>query len=375
MTYQEIKESIQSATENQNEHITLTSAAHELGIDLNSRIERSAFAKAIASHNLTISIVPIKKIEIKLRISKDKKPSPLIFNLREDPLALNLDKLIGFYPRKKDIEKIITHDSFEETRLRRILSFDYALAKNLSPIFPEWLANLNNTGQENKLPLIYDEKLEYLSHYRCHEFYIETSSLKNNISDDKIYLIAKEFRGKETLIKKYTSKLIDEEYRNLYPDPSNAGDYVINEWSNDLIKDLNCAFFQLNKINHNPELKHCLKKNSIDIETVLKRWFKKRWAGKKDLRRESIENAYRLIADKEVKIKLDLLGVPNECKDRNQPGATDAMILLDFLAERNLKKDRNCYRNKKNFTPAFNKAISVRAKELGHSIYSIAKAK
>lgn len=375
MTYQEIKQSIQSATENQSEHITLTSAAHELGIDLNSRLERSAFAKAIASHKLTVSVVPIKKIETKLRISKDKKPSLLIFNLREDPLALDLGDLLGFKPRNQDIEKVITNDNLEDTELPHILSFDYALKKDFSPTFPGWLANSHKPRHPNKPSLIYDEKSEYLPHYRYHEFYIETSNLKNNMSDEKIYLVAKEFREEKSSIKQDTYKLIDDVYGYFYPDPSNAGDYEINEWSNDLIKDLNCAFYHLRKINQNHELKEKLEENKISIEAVLKRWFKERWAGKKDLWKDSDEKAYRLISDHSVKINLHEFSITEECKRRNQPGATDAMILIDLLAESNFKKKRDCYRNKKNFIPAFNKAISVRAKELGHNIYSIAKAK
>jgi len=372
MTYRELKESLDLAkrASSREKLITLTSVSNQLEINLASRVERTALANAASTLDLILYIKPRVKPKIRLRISEEKKQLNLsIASIKEDPLQLNLDALNGFIPRNKDVESILTSNTGKDPEAIKTLSFDLGLI-DASQVFPKWLAHC----QKLKAPL-YQKDID-INHYGHHEFYIEDLDFnQKNISDENLFFLKAEIDNKIDQIKAKTSTLINNLYLGLYPDPDIIGRYETNKWSNRLIKDLNCAFFHLQKIRHDSDLKAELEANDIKMENIIKHWFKNRWEGIKDLRKESAESSYQLIANNNVKIDLEAFDVTQKCKDRNQPSATDSLILIDFLSEQILQKNSKYYRQKDRFIATFDKAISGKNKNLGDVIYSIAKSK
>jgi len=317
-----------------------------LGCDIEKLI------KTIARNNIYLIILPKQPIEIGIRLPKNQYTR--IFNrIKENSLNIDPEALDGFIPSTENNEKILRTLNWK-TSSPSLVVYTNSKQNFITAKSPYTLASktVHHEGKCNHYcPCgIQAERHDYMHQ----EFYfINITSQRTNIELDEIYFI-------DSDVEKMKNYL----YGELKPDFNDIGDYQSNQWSNQLIKDINAIHHHLQKnnmLNNSKDKKIAQKK--------VKSWLEERYRAKKltancldqipkivtDFHSEAIN--FEAVLEEEIKNlnttnKLAhehfVIKATSEKRTRNRKKSTDLIVLIDIIAEKHYKGKQEIKETKKN---------------------------
>lgn len=319
---------------------TITSAKIAIS-KLNCDIEK--LTKAIVKNNIYLIILPKSPLSMGIRFPENHHIS-IFERAGKNPLHIEVGNFDGFIPSTISNEKILHTLNWKTAEPYAVVRTNPK--QNLIKEYTPYTLALKSVVHEGKCDSYCPCGIKDLrAAYKNQIFYFKNHASHNTkISLDEIYLINID-------IKKIAHHL----YEESKIDFNEVGDYQENPWSKKLIKDINAIHHHLkknNKINNISDKKIA--------QTLVQKWLEERYKSKEitsicfeqipkivtedekcikkinfePFLREEIED---IINTKSLSYKLALEASINEKKKRNRKNATDLIVLLDIISEKNYK--------------------------------------